>query len=152
MWLLLYLTEIVFENCTRVCIQRVFVFFCPLLRPVLWRGLNIARLCAHDAAQQSPKSPIRVKRYCDGGYQLNLSSPVLCFVLCARSHKRGRLTSYYSTSVRKWIDPGPHILLKMSRLLLCRTMKNSKKPSRQKVTLSPPTERGRAAGRKLLTV
>lgn len=26
-------------------------------------------------------SPIRVKRYCDGGYQLNLLSPVLC-ALC----------------------------------------------------------------------
>ena len=38
-------------------------------------------------------------------------------------------------SVRKWIDPGPHILLKMSRFLLCKAMKNSKKPSRQKVTL-----------------
>ena len=88
-------------------------------RPVLRRGLNIVRLCAHDAAQQSPKSPIRVKWYCDGGYQLNLSSPVLCFVLCTSSHKRGHLT-YYSTSVRKWIDPGPHISLKMSRFLLCK--------------------------------
>ena len=96
-------------------------------RPVLWRGLNIARLCAHDAAQQSPKSPVRVKRSCNGGYQLTLSSPVLFFVLCARSHKRGRLTSCYSTFVWKWIDPGPHILLKMSRLLLCKAMKNSKR-------------------------
>ena len=121
-------------------------------RGILRSGLNIARLCADDAAQQSPKSPNRVKRYCDGGYQLTLSSPVFCFVLCARSHKRGRLTSYYSTSVRKWIDPGPHILLKMSRFSLCKAMKNSKKPSRRKVTLSPPIERGRAAGRKLLTV
>ena len=52
-------------------------------RPVLRRGFNILQ------------SPNRVKRYCNSGYQLNLLNPVLCFVLCARSHKRGRLTSLF---------------------------------------------------------
>ncbi len=57
--------------------------------PVLRRWLHIAGLCVHDAAQQTPNPTIRVKWFCDGGYQLDLLSPVLCFVLCALSQKKG---------------------------------------------------------------
>lgn len=35
------------------------------------------------------KPPIRIKRYHEGGYQLDLLSPALSFVLCAHSHQRG---------------------------------------------------------------
>ena len=57
-------------------------------------------LCVHLPAQQSLKSRPGLTSYCEAGYQLSLLSPALSFMVCARSHQRGRSASYDSTSAR----------------------------------------------------
>lgn len=70
------------------------------LGAILRRWLNIARLCVHVPALQNLQPRSELTLYCKGGYQLGLLSPALSLVVCARSHQRGRLASYDSTSAQ----------------------------------------------------
>lgn len=54
------------------------------------------------AGSTKPKTPMRDNGYQCSGYQHSLLTQIIFIRLCARSHKRGRLTRNFRT---KWTNP-----------------------------------------------